>query len=82
MPPAAGHVSQTDLLREVAWSFSAPFTREELAWVAWQRHPERFGMPGYECPDTHRVYAYLYGKLGLIRRGVLRRVGDRLVVVR
>jgi hypothetical protein len=49
------------------------FTVPALVVAAWKRWPECFGLSGWNAhyPDSNRVVVNLYGKRGLIRRGLL-----------
>ena len=50
-------------------------TFNELLLKAWGNDPELLGMDGfcYSHPDTHKAYAFLCGKRGLVARGFLER---------
>jgi hypothetical protein len=58
----------------------SPFSAETLIVEVWQEHPRAFGLKGYESryPDANRVLAQLMGEKGLIRRGWLTKVGQKL----
>lgn len=53
------------------------FTVAALVVAAWKRWPDCFGLSGWNAhhPDTNRVTVNLYGRKGLIARGLLMRNG-------
>ena len=56
-----------------------PFTANALVVAAWQLDHEAFGLEGHaEYPDSNRVLWILMGQRGLVRRGLLERVGPKL----
>src|SRR5437763_1554971 len=68
---ASGH--WLTLLR-VARSIAQPFTLNDVSVAAWRACPDFFGMRGYPFPDNHKVHFILYGKRGLIAKGMIQRV--------
>jgi hypothetical protein len=76
----------TTSLQEVVLRAAARFgaggvLRSLLVITAWMADKARFGMPGYpNYPDSYKVISCLYGKSGLIHRGLLRKQGDRLYI--
>lgn len=58
----------------------SPFTAEALAVAAWKEFPAAFGLTGYHelYPDSNRALAGVMGERGLVRRGLLSRVGKKL----
>ena len=68
---ASGH--WLTLLR-VARSIPQPFTLNDISVAVWKVCPEFFGMRGYPYPDNHKVHYILYGKRGLIAKGIIQRV--------
>lgn len=69
-------MSLTDKVLETARGFTGPFTKEDLAYGSWMTYPLDFALKGYICPDSHRVYAYLFGERGLVKCGYLERLPD------
>lgn len=57
-----------------------PFTAETLIVRAWKNSPRTFGLKGFadEYPDSNRVLACLMGERGLVKRGWLVKVGQKL----
>lgn len=55
-----------------------PLSPPELVLASWRASPELFGLRGHEGehPDSNRVLSYLYGRRGLVRRGLVRRLED------
>lgn len=51
------------------------FTLGDLTVRAWQLSPQKFGIVGYRklYPDIHRVKAYIYGKNGMIAKGLIKK---------
>ncbi len=72
---ASGH--WLTLLR-VAREIPQPFTLNDISVAVWRACPEFFGMKGYPYPDNHKVHYILYGRRGLIARGVIQRVREGL----
>jgi hypothetical protein len=72
---ASGH--WLTLLR-VARSIPQPFTLNDISVAVWKVCPEFFGMRGYPYPDNHKVHYILYGTRGLIAKGIIQRVRQRL----
>jgi hypothetical protein len=62
------------LLLRVARAVRQPFTLNDISVAVWKAHPEIFGMRGYSYPDNHKVHYILYGKRGLIAKGIIQRV--------
>jgi hypothetical protein len=62
------------ILLRVARSIRQPFTLNDISVAVWRAHPEIFGMRGHPFPDNHKVHYILYGKRGLIAKGILQRV--------
>jgi hypothetical protein len=72
---ASGH--WLTLLR-AARSIPQPFTLNDVSVAVWHACPEFFGMRGYPYPDNHKVHYILYGRRGLIAKGIVRRVRQGL----
>jgi hypothetical protein len=72
---ASGH--WLTLLR-VARTIPQPFTLNDISVAVWRACPEFFGMKGYPYPDNHKVHFILYGKRGLIAKGLIQRVRQGL----
>ncbi len=78
-------MSLIDTLIAAAAPLPGSFTKEELLIAAWKADPEAFGLRGFEQqhPDSNKVAACLYGKKGLIARGLLMQVNvNRLQLTR
>jgi hypothetical protein len=75
---AGGH--WLTLLR-AARAIPQPFTLNDVSVAVWRACPEFFGMKGYPFPDNHKVHYILYGKRGLVARGIIRRVREGLFSV-
>lgn len=75
-------VSEMILLSAVALEDQGrtPFTAEELTVAAWQRFPRAFGLRGFveQHPDTNKVLTSLMGEKGMVRRGWLAKMGQKL----
>ncbi len=70
-------------IMRAARSFAGPFTKQQLVVAAYRMAPHLFGLRGFqEFPDSNTVLAYLYGKEGLVSRGLIERVGSGLFRVR
>jgi hypothetical protein len=69
------------ILLRVARTIPQPFTLNDISVAVWRACPEFFGMRGYPYPDNHKVHAILYGKRGLIAKGILRRIRQGLFQV-
>lgn len=70
-------------LLKVAKSLSSPFTLTQLVIAAWQHTPSSFGLPEDEerYPSDNRVRVLLFGRRGLISRGLLRKVENGMYEV-
>ena len=75
---ASGH--WLTLLR-VARSIPQPFTLNDISVAVWRDCPDFFGMKGYPYPDNHKVHYILYGRRGLIARGIIKRVREGIFCV-
>jgi hypothetical protein len=63
----------------VARTVKQPFMLNDLSVACWQHDPEFFGLRGYrQHPDNHKIHSFLYGKRGLIARGLIDRVSEGL----
>ncbi len=71
-------LTQREAVLRAALTFGRPFTLAELVVLAWERHRDLFGLPGYKArhPSDSAVRVYLFGKRGLVARGLLRKAGD------
>jgi hypothetical protein len=69
------------ILLRVARSLGGPFTLNDISVAVWRACPEFFGMRGYPFPDNHKVHAILYGKRGLIAKGIIHRIRQGLFQV-
>jgi hypothetical protein len=72
---ASGH--WLTLLR-VARTIPQPFTLNDVSVAVWRTAPDFFGMKGYPYPDNHKVHYILYGRRGLIAKGIIQRVSEGL----
>ena len=61
------------------------FSAEDLVVTAWKMFPDAFGLQGYLdsdgkpiYPDSNRVYAEVMGSKPLRRKGLLKKVGNKL----
>lgn len=75
-------VSEMILLSAVALEEQghSPFTAEELIVAVWQRYPKPFGLKGFveRHPDANKVLTSLMGEKGIVRRGWLVKMGQKL----
>lgn len=75
-PPDPNAAAQ--LIVKAARQLAQPFGRTALVLAAWRADPPRFGLAGCEGqhPDCNKVLSYLYGRRGLIARGLVVPEGD------
>ncbi len=79
--------NQRTLCEKIAISASSfkkdPFTLEDLVVRCHKDDPQVFGLAGYEDlhPDSNRVSAALAGKRGIVSKGWLVKVGNKLYTV-
>jgi hypothetical protein len=59
------------------------FTAEELLLKSWEIDKHAFGLRGYENdhPDSNILYTKLMGKLGLVRTGYLKKIGEKTYTI-
>jgi hypothetical protein len=69
--------SQKWKILQVVKRLKSTFTREALVVKCWQLYPKDFCLTGYSYPDAQKVYVNLYGSRGLIKAGILVKVGDK-----
>jgi hypothetical protein len=70
---------QWQMLLRIARQVPQPFTLNDLSVACHQADRESFGMKGYpHYPDNHRIHWILYGRRGLIERGLIIRVKQGL----
>jgi hypothetical protein len=70
---------QWQILLRTARQIPQPFTLNDLSVACHQADRESFGMKGYpHYPDNHRIHWILYGRRGLIERGLIIRVKQGL----
>jgi hypothetical protein len=70
---------QWQILLRIARQIPQPFTLNDLSVACHQADQENFGMKGYpHYPDNHRIHWILYGRRGLIERGLILRVKQGL----
>jgi hypothetical protein len=83
-----GLQTQQQLIMEAARGLSRAghhlFTYEQLVVEAWRVSPLVFGLAGYEenYPNANKVLSNVHGKKGLVARGLLARLGRRLLQVK
>lgn len=80
-PPPLGATTLGARLLAVARTLDGPFTVEQLAVAAWQADPETWGMRGFPYPNLHRTVYLLSGRVGLVARGKLTRLGGGMYEV-
>ena len=67
----------------VARAIKQPFRLNDLSVACWRHDPAFFGMKGYpRHPDNHKIHTFLYGKRGLIARGLIDRIREGLFEAR
>lgn len=75
-------VSEMILLSAVALEEQghSTFTAEELIVAVWRRYPGSFGLKGFveQHPDANKVLTSLMGEKGIVRRGWLAKMGQKL----
>lgn len=57
-----------------------PFSAEALIVAAWGKYPNTFGLKGFAQlhPDSNKILASIMGEKGLVRRGWLSKVGQKM----
>jgi hypothetical protein len=72
-----------EVLHSAASRLSQPFSRPALVVAAWTLEPKRCGLKGFEDvhPDSGKINAYVFGKAGLIARGLLERTEGGLLML-
>lgn len=70
------------LLLRAAESIRGTFCIGELAVAAWRLFPEDFRIDGIteNFPDTRKVQSSVYGKRGLLEKGLLAKDGEKFFV--
>jgi hypothetical protein len=58
----------------------SPFSAEALTVTAWQKFSKTFGLKGYteHHPDSNKILTSIMGEKGLVRRGWLVKMGQKL----
>ncbi len=75
-------LSQAEMILLAAATLDAPFACEALIVAAWGKYPDTFGMKGFKSfPCSNKVIASLAGENGLVKRGWLTKVGQKLYAV-
>lgn len=59
------------------------FTAEELLVNVWNEDNSSFGLRGFEekHPDSNKLYTKLDGKDGIVKKGIFKKVGERIYVL-
>jgi hypothetical protein len=87
MGPAVNPVSECTLPEKILLAASGleedgqtSFHAEALVVAAWRKYPRTFGLKGFEeeFPDSNKVLSSLMGEKGLVKRGWLLKVGQKL----
>ena len=66
-----------------ARAITQPFRLNDLSEASWRHGPGSFGVRGYaRHPDNHKIHTFLYGKRGLIARGLIGRIREGLFEAR
>jgi len=62
-----------EILHAAALKLAAPFSAPDLAVTAWQHAPWAFGLRGYEQihPDFNKILVSLFGRRGMLAKGLL-----------
>lgn len=80
--PAVRTVAEQVLLaaRQLEDDGQQPFTAEALIVAAWRINPPAFGLKGFtdRYPDSNKVLSVIMGERGLVRQGMLDKVGVKL----
>ncbi len=73
-------LSMRDKIMEVARGLNQPFMECDLIVSVWIAYKQEFGLRGYQSVhlDAGVIRAYLCGKRGLVGRGYLERVRDKV----
>lgn len=81
-------LTQNEIVLLAAFSLSngnvhQEFTAEKLLIEAWKIDRQTFGLRGYEeeFPDSNILYTKLMGKLGLVRMGYLKKIGEKTYTI-
>ena len=58
----------------------SPFSAEALTVAAWQKYSQTFGLKGFadQHPDSNKVLTSIMGEKGLVRKGWLAKMGQKL----
>jgi hypothetical protein len=58
----------------------SPFSAETLIVESWKRFPRTFGLKGYveQHPDSNKILSSIMGEKGLVRRGWLVKMGQKM----
>lgn len=61
----------------------SPFSAEDLVVAAWQTCTKTFGLKGYsdQYPDSNKVLSSVMGERGLVKRGLLIKMGEKLYAI-
>lgn len=71
----------TLVLQALVQSGKVSFTKYDIAVEAFRAFPKHFAMSEYpQFPDSNKVWALLYGKMGLVNGGYLANVNGRFIV--
>jgi hypothetical protein len=58
----------------------SPFSAEALTVAVWQKYPKSFGLKGFadQHPDSNKVLTSIMGEKGIVRKGWLAKMGQKL----
>jgi hypothetical protein len=58
----------------------SPFSAEALIVASWQKFPRTFGLKGFaeQYPDSNKILSSIMGEKGLVRRGWLVKMGQKM----
>ena len=61
----------------------SPFSAEALIVASWQKFPRTFGLKGFaeQYPDSNKILSSIMGEKGLVRRGWLAKMGQKMYAI-
>jgi len=61
----------------------SPFSAEALIVASWQKFPRTFGLKGFaeQYPDSNKILSSIMGEKGLVRRGWLVKMGQKMYAI-
>lgn len=72
--------TNVDIITRIALGMQGVFTADDLAVACWKARPDLFSMNNHPYPDNNKIIYTLCDKRGVLKSGLITKVGPKLYV--